>query len=80
MTLEEARKVAAICMTADGGCTVCVSSLARQLQERFPEFTWTYDENAPMVEVFDADDTEMEWGRSYRPILVEHDAVSEAPK
>ena len=42
MTLDEAKKVAAICSEADGGCSHCVSELAGMLQEQFPEFVWEY--------------------------------------
>ena len=39
MTAEEAAQVAEIIGTADGGCHVCVGSLADQLIESFPEHT-----------------------------------------
>lgn len=38
MTLEEARKVALVCSTADDGCSHCVKGLAKHLEEMFPEF------------------------------------------
>lgn len=44
MTLDEARKVAAICSTADGGCGNCVQNLQEILQSMFPEFSWVYTE------------------------------------
>lgn len=44
MTLDEAKKVAAICSTADGGCGYCVNELQEELQAVFPEFNWTYTE------------------------------------
>ena len=44
MTLEEARKVAAIIVTADGGCGTCVESLTELMDEAFPEYTWEFDE------------------------------------
>lgn len=40
MTLDEARKVAKIAATADGGCRYCVADLLLQLQRAFPEFVW----------------------------------------
>jgi hypothetical protein len=42
LTLEEARKVAAIVAYADGGCSHCVAALVKELDETFPEFSWTY--------------------------------------
>lgn len=45
MTLEEARKVAAIIERADGGCSACVSGLTDMMAEAFPEFEWTYDDS-----------------------------------
>lgn len=45
MTLEEAKKVAAICSEADGRCQFCVSELRDLLSEAFPEFVWTFDLN-----------------------------------
>ena len=42
MTLEEAKKMAAIAMTADGGCVGCVTDMFNRLQKTFPEFTWKY--------------------------------------
>jgi hypothetical protein len=44
MTLDEARKVAAICETADNDCNVCAQELCEQLAEAFPEFNWTWDD------------------------------------
>lgn len=41
MTIDEARKIAKICETADGGCSVCVESLRVLLQNNFPQFTWS---------------------------------------
>ena len=43
MTLEEAKKVAAIASTADNECSVCVRDLTRQLRKAFPEFDWEYN-------------------------------------
>lgn len=40
MTLEEAKKVANIVGQADGGCSICVGSLVKDLNEFFPEFEW----------------------------------------
>ena len=40
MTREEAKKIAAICSTADNGCAFCVYALMEQLVEAFPEFEW----------------------------------------
>ena len=42
MTLDEARKVAAICENADGGCSHCAANLCTMLQKTFPEFVWTF--------------------------------------
>lgn len=47
MTKEEAEKVGKIVARADGGCSVCVSALIKRLNEAFPDFVWTYNENAP---------------------------------
>lgn len=40
MTEAEADKIAAIVVTADGGCSVCVPDLAAQLLRDFPEIEW----------------------------------------
>lgn len=40
MTEEEARKIAEIAVTVDGGCFVCVGGLLTDLQVSFPEFDW----------------------------------------
>lgn len=42
MTIDEARKIATIASTADGGCCYCVDDLRQQLQAVFPEFRWEY--------------------------------------
>lgn len=41
MTLDEARRVAKIIGTADGGCSVCVGNLVDKMNSEFPEFEWT---------------------------------------
>jgi len=61
MTIEEAKKVAEICITADGGCCYCTKDLFEQLNDKFPEFKWaivdsydgTYEvkENGPKTDV-----------------------------
>lgn len=52
MTLEEAKKVAAIAATADGGCQYCVEDMFDQLNENFPEFEWdSYNENMELVKI-----------------------------
>lgn len=38
LTLDEAKTLAAIIGTADGGCGVCVSDLAEKLNSSFPAF------------------------------------------
>jgi hypothetical protein len=45
MTLEEARKLATIADTVDGGCEYCVMSVVRQLNEEFPDFEWRYNKD-----------------------------------
>ena len=45
MTIEEAKKIAATCSTADGGCSYCIDSLREFLQNDFPEFLWTMNED-----------------------------------
>ncbi len=45
MTLAEAKKIAAIAQTADGGCCSCVRDLGRKLARGFPKFDWLYSEN-----------------------------------
>ena len=40
MTIEEAKKIAEIAMTADGNCSNCARDLFEQLEESFPEFPW----------------------------------------
>ncbi len=41
MTLEEARKIAAIAGTVDGGCAGCCEDVVERLNSAFPEFAWT---------------------------------------
>ena len=41
MTLEEARIIAAIVGTADGGCAGCAGELMTRLAAAFPQFVWT---------------------------------------
>lgn len=57
MTLEEAKAIAAIVQTADGGCPSCVGSLTDGLAEAFPQFVWTArektDSDARVEEFFD---------------------------
>jgi len=43
MTLDEAKKIAVIAAWVDGGCSVCVGSVVAELNEKFPEFVWTFD-------------------------------------
>jgi hypothetical protein len=38
MTLEEARRVAAVIAKADNGCPMCVRNLCAILNDEFPEF------------------------------------------
>ena len=49
MTLEEAKKVAAIVSEADGGCSVCVGCLVDSLRSAFPEFCWVFTEYEPVL-------------------------------
>lgn len=43
MTLNEAKKIAAICSTADDGCPYCIEALRKQLASEFPEFLWSFE-------------------------------------
>jgi hypothetical protein len=40
MTLDEAKKIATIIVTADNGCQYCVDDLVKHLNSDFPEFKW----------------------------------------
>lgn len=40
MRAEEARKIAFVLATADGGCPNCAGDLADEMQRAFPEFNW----------------------------------------
>lgn len=40
MTNEEAKKVAEVLYTADGGCRNCAGMLVKNMQTTFPEFIW----------------------------------------
>jgi len=40
MTIDEAKKIAGIIATANGGCSCCVSRLCDILNDEFPEFNW----------------------------------------
>lgn len=46
MTLDEAKTIAAICSTADNGCSVCVKDLCLQLNDAFPQYRWTIDDGS----------------------------------
>ena len=50
MTSGEARIVAAIALTADGGCPYCAEALLEQLVEAFPEHAKTLIE--PFIKEF----------------------------
>lgn len=50
MTLEEAKKVASICASADNSCSACVQELRNLLDESFPEFNWIFDWKAEDAE------------------------------
>lgn len=41
MNIEEAKTVAKICYTADGGCFYCARLLLEKLQVKFPDFIWS---------------------------------------
>lgn len=41
MELKEARRVAKIVETAEGGCGGCINEAARELNKQFPAFDWT---------------------------------------
>ena len=41
MTLDEAKKVAAIVETSQGGCSGCLDDALRQLNEAFPDYRFT---------------------------------------
>jgi hypothetical protein len=40
MDIDEARRVARIVKTADGGCPSCVGALFEKLAKEFPQFSW----------------------------------------
>lgn len=40
VTLEEAIKVAQVCMTVDGGCSDCQENIFDHLSDTFPMFEW----------------------------------------
>lgn len=44
MTLNEAKKVAAIISQADNGCPICVGYLVEEAKKEFPAFQWTFHE------------------------------------
>lgn len=56
MTVDEARKVAAIAASADGGCASCVTALFEKLQAVFPEFRWSLTDQAERETQYDADE------------------------
>lgn len=54
MTREEAEKIAAVILTADGGCVVCIRDLANELNQS--NLGWTFqlgrdDEGGDIVTV-----------------------------
>lgn len=53
MTLDDAKKIAAIIETADGGCPSCVHKQLEKVREAFPRFYWEYDaENYGEIKVY----------------------------
>ncbi len=46
MTFKEAEKWAAIMLTVDNGCSVCIRNVVKKANETFPEFEFIYDEDA----------------------------------
>lgn len=71
MTLDEAKKIAYVCMQADGGCSTCVANLTEELNSVFPEFVWAYDKdgerNMPMRYGPGEDDVSMYRGIEVHP-------------
>lgn len=51
MTLEDARKVAAIISEADDRCRICVCALMRECEIAWPQFEWSYDEKNYVIVV-----------------------------
>ena len=45
LSIEDAVKVAAVCNTADGGCTVCRKELCDELTKAFPEIEWEFTDS-----------------------------------
>lgn len=58
MTLDEAEKIGRIIGTADGGCDTCISLLADQMNEAFPEFWWEVTDEEIRVQSQISDDPE----------------------
>lgn len=57
MTLEDAKKVALICMQADGNCSVCVKEMVRYLTFHFPDFQWgLVDPSTHEIQRFEGED------------------------
>lgn len=44
MTLEEAKKIASIVETAEGGCGGCINEAVKELNNKFPEYVWSVKE------------------------------------
>jgi hypothetical protein len=55
MTLEEAKKVANVCKTADNGCPTCVGNICDMLNKVFTEFNWIFKRR----ELFSSEDSEI---------------------
>jgi hypothetical protein len=49
MTLEEAKKLASIFETADGGCPSCIRDICRQANEAELGFKFAFDEDEDHV-------------------------------
>lgn len=78
MTLDEAKKIALIARTADGGCPGCVMSLAQALEAAFPQFVWEFVEDWDEERVCPAEVVEDLGG--YRPyVWIEVSPRSTAP-
>lgn len=45
VNLVEAKKLARVASTADGGCSSCVNGIIGELNKEFPAFEWSYDES-----------------------------------
>ena len=55
ISLADARKIARIVETAEGGCKGCMAEAVRSLNLEFPDYNWTVLEHAKYMRSIEVD-------------------------